>query len=127
MRSLRSILFVASGMLVAATPGRAQSQDDDRWQVELDNGEYIWDIRLVRLAGDTLLFRQADTLGGVRVARISELRLIRKTEVRLGEGGGGVMAALTGVDDEIYDLAAMDFAARIRALQQVFLLHPPRP
>jgi hypothetical protein len=112
---------------VAATPGRAQSQDDDRWQVELDNGEYIWDIRLVRLAGDTLLFRQADTLGGVRVARISELRLIRKTEVRLGEGGGGVMAALTGVDDEIYDLAAMDFAARIRALQQVFLLHPPRP
>lgn len=127
MRSLRAVLFVACCMLVTATPGRAQSKDDDRWQVELDNGEYIWDIRLVRLAGDTLLFRQADTLGGVRVVRISELRLIRKTEVRLGEGGGGVMAALTGVDDEIHDLAAMDFAARIRALQQVFLLHPPQP
>ncbi|HWB42561.1 MAG TPA: hypothetical protein VG500_14970, partial [Gemmatimonadales bacterium] len=106
---------------------RAQSKDDDRWQIELDNGEYIWDIRLVRLAGDTLLFRQADTLGGVRVERITELRLIRKTEMRLGEGGGGAMAALTGVDDEIYDLAAMEFAARIRALQQVFLLHPPKP
>jgi hypothetical protein len=127
MRSLCPVLFVACGILVAATPGHAQSKDDDRWQIELDNGEYIWDIRLVRLAGDTLLFRQADTLGGVRVERISELRLIRKTEMRLGEGGGGAMAALTGVDDEIYDLAAMEYAARIRALQQVFLLHPPKP
>jgi hypothetical protein len=127
MRTPYAVLIVACGILVAATPGRAQSKDDDRWQIELDNGEYIWDIRLVRLAGDTLLFRQADTLGGVRVERITELRLIRKTEMRLGEGGGGAMAALTGVDDEIYDLAAMEFAARIRALQQVFLLHPPKP
>jgi hypothetical protein len=127
MRSLHTVLLAACGLLVAATPGRAQSKDDDRWQIELDNGEYVWDIRLVRLAGDTLLFRQADTLVGVRVERISELRLIRKTEMRLGEGGAGAMAALTGVDDEIYDLAAMDFAARMRALQQVLLLHPPRP
>ena len=127
MRSLHAVLLVASCMLVGAAPARAQNRDDDRWQIELDNGEYIWDIRLVRLAGDTLLFRQSDTLGGVRVERISELRLIRKTEMRLGEGGGGAMAALTGVDDEVYDLAAMDFAARIRAVQQVFLLHPPKP
>jgi len=127
MRSLHAVLLVASCMLVGAAPARAQNRDDDRWQIELDNGEYIWDIRLVRLAGDTLLFRQADTLGGVRVERISELRLIRKTEMRLGEGGGGAMAALTGVDDEVYELAAMDFAARIRAVQQVFLLHPPKP
>jgi hypothetical protein len=37
------------------------------------------------------------------------------------------MAALTGSDDEVYDLAALDFAARIRTIQQVFLLHPPTP
>jgi hypothetical protein len=110
-------------------PALAQSKDkdDDRWQIGLENGDYIWDIRLVRLAGDSLVYRQADTLGRVNVQQVREVRLIRKTEVRLGDGAGGAMAALTGSDDEVYDLAALDFAARIRTIQQVFLLHPPTP
>jgi len=44
-----------------------------------------------------------------------------------GDGGaaGGAMAALVGGDDEVYDMAAMDFAARLRQIQQIFLTHPP--
>ena len=93
----------------------------------LDTGGYLWDIRLVRLTGDSLVFRQADTLGVVSVEHIRELRLIRKSELRIGEGagGGGAMSALLGGDDEVYDLVTLDFAGRIRAIQQVFLVHPP--
>lgn len=126
MRSLRTLLSLVACLLVVALPARAQIKDGDRWQIELESGDYIWDIRLVRLGGDTLVFRQADSVDGVRVEQIRELRLIRKTEMRLGEGGGGTMAALTGVDDEVFDLATMDFAARIRTIQQILLLHPPK-
>lgn len=124
MRTTLALLaLLLSGPGVAAAQGRA----DDRWQVGLDGGGFLWDIRLVRLTGDSLVFRQADTLGVVRVERIRELRLIRKSEMRMGEGAGagGAMNALLGGDDEVYDLVTLDFAGRIRALQQIFLVHPP--
>jgi hypothetical protein len=118
-------------LLLAAAPAvsvHAQSKDDDRWQITTDSDDYLWDIRLVRLAGDSLVFRQADTLGTVTVGRIKELRLIRKSPMRIGEGAGagGAIAALTGSDDEIYDFQTLDFPARVRAIQQILLVHPPK-
>ena len=78
-------------------PAPAQTADDDRWQVFTETGDYIWDIRLVRLNGDSLVYRRADSVGTVRVQQIKELRLIRKTAMRIGDGGGaGAMAALMG-------------------------------
>jgi hypothetical protein len=124
---LTTLSLLAALTSGAAAPANGQGKDDDRWQIELESGDYVWDIRLVRLAGDSLEFRQADSLGRVSVQRIRELRLIRKTEMRLGEPGGGALAALTGSDDEVYDLVTMDYAARLRTIQQVFLLHPPGP
>ena len=115
--------------LVLTAPETLRAQDgSDRWQITLENGQYIWDIRLVRLGGDSLLFRQADTVGIVPVGQISELRLIRKTEMRVGagEGAGGAMAALLGADDEVYDFKTLDFPARLRTVQQVLLVHPPQ-
>jgi hypothetical protein len=113
-------------------PGAIRAQDtpkpsDDRWQIGLENGQYIWDIRLVRLQGDTLVFRQADTLGTVSVQQIGELRLIQKSTMRIGQGAaaGGAISALTGSDDEVYDLLTLDYPARIRSIQQILLLHPP--
>jgi hypothetical protein len=117
---------------LALVPGAIRAQDtpkpsDDRWQIGLENGQYIWDIRLVRLQGDTLVFRQADTLGTVSVQQIGELRLIQKSTMRIGQGAaaGGAIAALTGSDDEVYDLLTLDYPARIRSIQQILLLHPP--
>lgn len=127
MRASKTIPLLVFLMCGAAGPVTAQHRDEDRWQIGLESGDFIWDIRLVRLAGDSLIFRQADTLGGVSVQKVRELRLIRKTEVRLGEGGGGAMAALTGNDDEVFDLNTLDYPARLRTIQQVFLLHPPTP
>jgi len=117
---------------LALVPGAIRAQDtpkpsDDRWQIGLEDGQYIWDIRLVRLQGDSLVFRQADTLGTVSVQQIGELRLIQKSTMRIGQGAaaGGAIGALTGSDDEVYDLLTLDYPARIRSIQQILLLHPP--
>jgi hypothetical protein len=129
MRYHRLPLLLLIFLTTHAVPAPAQtSSDDDRWQVATEAGDYIWDIRLVRLTGDSLVFRQADTLGAVQVQQIKELRLIRKTTMRIGEGAGagGAMAALTGSDDEVYDFQTLDFPARLRAIQQIFLVHPPK-
>jgi len=111
-----------------AAPAAAQTRDDDRWQITLENGDYLWDIRLVRLAGDSLVFRQRDSLGATSVQKIRELRLIRKSVMRIGDGAGagGAINALTGGDDEIYDMQTLDYVARIRAIQQILLVHPPK-
>jgi hypothetical protein len=114
--------------LVLTLGARSIAAQDDRWQVTLDSQEYVWDIRLVRLDGDSLVVRQADTLRVVPVDRISEIRLIRKSEVQLGDGAtAGVIGALMGTDDEVYDLTPLEFADRIRAIQKIFLYHPVEP
>ncbi|MEO8633885.1 MAG: hypothetical protein ABI587_01275 [Gemmatimonadales bacterium] len=127
MHGLRPALVFLLAIGAAASPLRAQDPRDDRWQIALETGEYIWDIRLVRLTGDSLVFRRADSVGAVSVRRIGELRLIRKTEFRVGTDGGGALPALMGADDEIYSFAPLDYAARIRAVQQILLAHPPKP
>lgn len=102
---------------------------EDRWQVTLEGDRYVWDIQLVRLEGNNLVVRQSDSLLRVPVAKMTELRLIQKTEVDLGTGAGiaagGAMAALTGSEDEIYDLTPFDLAGRKREVEKVLRLHPP--
>jgi hypothetical protein len=126
-------MFVTAALaLLLLAPRAAAAQNDapvdtERWQIQTESGDYIWDIRLLRLSGDTLLFKQADTVGRTRVDQIRELRLIRKTVVSGGADGAMATAALTGANDEIFDLGPLDFAARLRAIQQVFLVHPPSP
>jgi hypothetical protein len=113
-------------LLALAQTARAQ---DDRWQVTLDDERYVWDIRLVRLDGDSLVVRQSDSLVAVPVAHINEVRLIRKSEMQLGGEGAaaGALNALVGGDDEIYDLTPLDFADRLRTIQKILLLHPTGP
>lgn len=125
---MRIALPTLLACLAVGVPAAAQGHGD-RWQVTTESGEYLWDIRLVRLGGDTLFFQQADTLGAVRVAQIGELRLIRKTLVH-AEGTdrqAETMAALMGGSDEVFDLRTLDFAARLQAIRQLLLLHPPGP
>jgi hypothetical protein len=118
-------ILTALLLALAAAPLAAQ---DDRWQVTLDSQEYVWDIRLVRLDGDSLVVRQADSLRAVPVDRISEIRLIRKSEMQLGDGAtAGAMGALMGSDDEVYDFTPLEFADRIRAIQKILLYHPVDP
>ncbi len=110
--------------LLVAAPCTAQTTGDaDRWQVTLGEGQVLWDVRLVKLAGDSLHVRRGDSLAVLPVAKITELRLIKKSEMRLGNPGGAV-AALMGTDDEVYDLTPLEFPDRLRAVQKIFLYHP---
>jgi hypothetical protein len=108
---------------------RPLAAQDDRWQVTLDGDRYVWDIQLVRLDGSSLVVRQADTLVRVPVAHINEIRLIRKSEVQMNGGGGSAetMSALTGGDDEVYDLTPLDPSDRLRTIQKILRLHPSEP
>jgi hypothetical protein len=115
-------LFLAFLLAAAAQPLAAQ---EERWQLTLDTQEYVWDIRLVRLDGESLVVRQSDSLRSIPVQRINEIRLIQQSEVQLGAGAtAGAMNALMGGDDEIYDLTPLEFADRVRAIQKIFLYHP---
>ena len=119
---MRPLLLAVTMVALAASSLAAQ---DERWQVTLDGEEYVWDVRLVRLAGDSLVVRQADSLRPLPVEHISELRLIRKSQVQLGDGAtAGAMGAIMGTDDEIYDFTPLEFAERIRAIQKILLNHP---
>jgi len=118
-----SLSLLLSGL---ASPTAAQrSAEADRWQVTLGDGRILWDVRLVKLEGESLHVSRGDSLAVVSVGQITELRLIRKSEMRLGDGAAGAMAALMGSDDEVYDLTPLEFADRLRAVQKVFLYHPP--
>lgn len=118
-----------AALVMLAALARPAVAQDDRWQISLDDDRYVWDIRLLKLEGDSLFVRQSDSTLGVPVAHIKELRLIRKSEVGLGDGGqmAGAMNALVGGDDEVYDLTPLEFAERIRTLQKILLMHPPAP
>ncbi|MGH7497520.1 MAG: hypothetical protein ACREL3_01580 [Gemmatimonadales bacterium] len=118
---IRGIACAIAFSLISLTQLAAQS---DRWQVATDGDKYVWDVKLVRLDGDSLVVSQTDSLIRVPVAHINEIRLIRKTEMQGPDDAAGVMNALTGADDEIHDLSTLDFADRMRAIQKILLDHP---
>jgi len=123
---MRTTLAAAALSLAALSARPLAAQQHDRWQVTLDQDRYVWDVRLVRLDGDSLVVMQADTSLSLPVERITEIRLIRKSEMQLGDGAAA-MSALTGRDDEVYDFTPLDFAERVRAIQKIFLFHPSEP
>ena len=119
----RTILAVLAASLLGALPAVAQASDD-RWQSTLTDDSAIWDFRIVRLEGEGLVVRQRDSVFTIPVQRMKDLRLIRKSTMQMGTPMGGAMAALVGGDDEVYDLGPLEFAERLRMIQQVLLTHP---
>src|SRR4026209_880132 len=118
------LLLIAPALGAPSLTAQETRNADDRWQLTLADGSYLRDVRLVKLAGDTIHVRGRDSTAAVTVAQVNEFRLIRKSEMQLGTPGGA-MAALTGADDEVYDLTPLEFADRLRAVQKIFLYHPP--
>jgi hypothetical protein len=119
-------LTSVSVLLAALSTAPLAAQADERWQIRLDQDHYVWDVLLLRLEDDSLVVLQADSSLKLPVERITEARLIRKSEMRLGDGTAA-LSALTGGDDEVYDLGPLDFAERIRAIQKILLYHPSGP
>jgi hypothetical protein len=111
-------------LVALAEPLHAQ---DERWQVTTEGDHYVWDVRLVRLDGRSLVVRQSDTLVRVPVGRMTELRLIQKSRADMADGGAmaGAMSALVGGDDEVHDMRTLDLAARLDTIRAVLRSHPP--
>jgi len=121
MRTIIAMAVLAA--LVIPVPSAAQAKAD-RWQVTLQNDELLWDIRLVSLDGDKLTYRQADSTGVVQVADVKEMRLFQASEMQMGTAGAA-FGALTGSDDVVFDMTLLDFAERLRTVQQIFQKYPP--
>ena len=120
--------YILPGLLAALAfpaPSAAQAKPD-RWQVTLQNEELLWDIRLVSLEGDRLTFRQADSTGVVQVGEVKEMRLFQPSELQMGTAGAA-FGALSGSDDMVFDMTLLDFAERLRTVQQIFQKYPPQP
>ena len=117
--------LVAALALFGAT--RVAAQQDDRWQVTLNDGTIIWDLHLVRLQGDTLVVRDADSTYRFPIMRVDELRLVRKSEARRTADRNRYGAALGGADDQVYRLTLDDRTERRQVLEQVLKDHPPSP
>ena len=117
------ILLGFLALLSTPAPSVAQARAD-RWQITLQNDDLLWDIRLVSLDGDKLTYRQADTTGVVPVGEVKEMRLFQASEMQMGTAGAA-FGALTGSDDVVFDMTLLDFAERLRTVQQVFQKYPP--
>jgi hypothetical protein len=124
-----SRVFACLALLgVLALPVEAQSKSDDRWQLTLEDGGIVWDVRLQQLTEDRLSVTQQDSVIVVKVGEIREMRRFRKSDMQIGAGAtGGAMAALTGADDEVFDFGPLDFGGRVRAVQQILLQRPAAP
>ncbi|HET7380331.1 MAG TPA: hypothetical protein VFJ24_09845 [Gaiellales bacterium] len=113
-------LFLSALALIGAL------QQEDRWQLTLNNGTILWELRLVRLTGDTLVVRRGDSTYHLPLGEIDELRLVRKSEHRTNEPGlyGD---ALGGVVDEVYRFTLYTVAERQATIALLLQHHPPPP
>lgn len=109
-------------LALLATPCVAQS---DRWQITLDDERILWDLRFLRLEGESLFVRHADTTTAVPVSRMYEVRLVKPSVMAINDARGiGALSALLGADDEVYDFRPLEFADRLRAVQKILVYHP---
>lgn len=118
-------LWVAGIVLLGAAPVAAQRED--RWQMTLNDGKILWDLRLVRFGGDTLAVRQGDVVLRVPITQVDELRLVRKAERRQTNEPNRYGGVLGGADDEAFRLTLYNLAERRQILAQIFKDHPPAP
>ena len=125
VRVVLAVLFCGISLVL---PRLSAAQD--RWQVTLRDGSLVWDLRLVQLAGDTLVFRQTDTARALRfpVMQVDVLRLVQKAEKRQGAPDGqGTGNGLMGGTDLIWQLTLLGKTERLTVLHQILEEHPPGP
>jgi hypothetical protein len=125
---LALLLGLARPATAAAQTGTAAaaglSSHADRWQLLLDSGAYLYDVRLVRVRGDTLVVMRADTVPAVPVtlslADVDELRLIQASTKSVGGGARGTFGGLAGADDAVYKLSRYPADERRRIVARIF-------
>jgi hypothetical protein len=80
--------------------------------VELSNSENLYEVKPLRLRGDTLILAQGDSTIALPLERISVLRRIRKSAQR-------ATRAAAGSEDEVYQMSLFTVAERRAALDSL--------
>jgi hypothetical protein len=121
MSGSRLGLAFVTALLLGAPSAAAQTAapSPDRWQLTFTDQSYLWDVRLVRLDGDTLVVRSRDSLIDTPVAQLTELRLLPETILKVGDGHRSGIGALSDNNVRVVDLAPMDANTRRATLQAI--------
>src|SRR3989442_14691643 len=91
----------------------------------LRDGSTLWDLRLAKVSGDTLVFQGNDSTLRFPLMQVDELRLVRKATRSITPEAGRYGGVLDGGDDEGYRLTLFDLNERRQAPQQILRAHPP--
>jgi len=107
--------------LLAISPLAAQSAtaSPDRWQLTLNDQSYVWNVRLVRLSGDTLTVRSTDSLIATPIQEIKAIQLLAETILRVGDGHRSGVGALGDNNSPVIDLAPLALTARRQRIQAI--------
>ena len=119
---MRAFLVVVL-TLVGAT--RVVAQQGDRWQVTLNDGTIIWELHLVRLQGDTLVARHADSTYRFPITQVDELRLVVKAVRHQTPEPNRYGGVLGGSDDEVHRLTLYTLNERREIVAKILKDHPP--
>ncbi len=118
--------IVACVSLFVAVPG-ARGQvasaggDGSLWQITLKDGTIVWNLRLERLQGDTIVFREDSVPVRYPLMRVDELRLVRAGEHEIGPvaAGGRYDGAPNGASDLVYQLTLLDREQRRQVIELI--------
>jgi len=80
--------------------------------VELSNSENLYEVKPLRLRGDTLILAHGDSTIALPLERISVLRRVRKSAQR-------PTRAVAGSEDEVYQMSLFTVAERRAALDSL--------
>ena len=91
------------------------------WQITLKNGTIVWNLHLLRLEHDTLVFRQDSATVRYPLMGVDELRQVRAGEHEIGPvaAGGRYDGAANGSTDVVYQLTLLDRAERRKVVEQI--------
>ena len=93
----------APAAAAAAAPDAATARAD-RWQILLNSGSYLYEVRLLGAHGDTLVAAQPGDTLALPLDDIDELRLVQASAKVAGNARNS-SNPLTGVDDAVLKLS----------------------
>ena len=124
LHNLLALVLGLGAVAPAAAQNRANAEPVDRWQITLRDGSTLWDLRLAKVSGDTLVFQGNDSTLRFPLMHVDELRLVRKATRSIAPEAGRYGGVLDGGDDEVYRLTLFDLNERRQVLQQILRAHP---
>ncbi len=106
----------ATAQQPAAGPG-----PDALWQITLRDGTIVWNLRLVDLVRDTIVFRRDTATVRYPLAQVDELRLVRAGPHEIGPvaAGGRYAGAANGDADLVFALTLLDLPERRGVVEQI--------